>query len=190
MKRLISLFMALFLLAGSAAAAAGKAKAAAGDDDDGEVPVQSWRVIELGFTRIFGDRIREIESSIAGRFFPGVVVFVLKDLEDGAHFLMLSCRSVDCGSWRNALEDRAIFSSLLLSLQAEPPEPNDPRTGKPAVKKGKAAKTKKVRRRPEELFNERTWELTPLGEKYIRVLHKRYPDLPARLGRMVAARFP
>jgi hypothetical protein len=37
------------------------------------------------------------------------------------------------------------------------------------------------------LYDARTWELTPLGYKYMEILRKRYPDLPTRLGRLVGA---
>lgn len=41
----------------------------------------------------------------------------------------------------------------------------------------------------DQLFNADSWELTPLGEKYIDILLKRHPDLPVRLARLVGAAF-
>lgn len=188
MNRIIPFLLALLLLAGSAAAAAGKTKAQPKYDYGDEVPAQSWSSIEFGFNKIFGDRLIEIESSVPGRFFPGVVAFVMREMS-GGHFLMLSCRSASCDSWRSSLEDRLIFSSLLLSLQPEPPAPNDPRAPRKAVKKSRAAKGKKRMRSPDELFDQLTWKLTPIGEEYILVLRKRYPDLNSRIGRMVGSHF-
>ena len=41
----------------------------------------------------------------------------------------------------------------------------------------------------DQLYNTSTWELTPLGEKYIEKLRKRHPDLSKRLARLVRSAF-
>lgn len=152
----------LFTAAPQAQAAKKKAAAASGYK---EIPAFNWGLAATGFVEMFKMRNREIESAEPNRYFPGTVAFALGRIDDSGHFLMLKCgASSSCGSIRDALEDRMVFATLLDSVRTP--------------------KAKKF-----QLYNERTWELTPLGEKYVDILRKRYPDLSTRLGRLIAAAF-
>ncbi|HNW45515.1 MAG TPA: hypothetical protein PKI19_13515 [Elusimicrobiales bacterium] len=165
--RLIILFFllipGLLLSAAPGAQAAKKAGAASKAADYKEIPAFSWGLVSTGFLEGFKNRNREIEAAEAGRFFPGVVAFALGRIDSAGHYLMLNC-GAGCNAKRDALEERMVYASFL-----------------EAVPTPKAAK--------DTLFNARTWELSPLGYKYIEKLHKRYPDLPTRLGRLVGAAF-
>lgn len=152
----------LFPAAPQAQAAKKKAAAASGYK---EIPAFNWGLAATGFSEIFKMRNREIESAEPNRYFPGTVAFALGRMDESGHFLMLKCgASSNCGSIRETLEDRMVFATLLDSVR-----------------------TPKVRK--DQLYNPRTWELSPLGEKYVDILRKRYPDLSARLGRLIVASF-
>lgn len=134
----------------------------AADSGYGEIPAFNWNLAANGYVELFKLHNTEIESAEPNRFFPATVAFALGRIDEGGHFLMLKCSSpVNCGAQRDTLEDRIVYATLL------------------AVVRTKAPKAR--------LFNQRTWELTGLGEKYMEILRKRYPDLPARLGRLVGA---
>lgn len=134
--------------------------------EEKELPEVDWRHISTGFMEVFKARNTEIEAAEPNRFFPGAVAFALGRIDAGGHFLMLNCGSSDiCATKRDMLEDRVIFATLLDVIRT------------PKVKK-------------DQLYNGRTWELSPLGDKYIRILMKRHPDLPKRLGRLVSASLP
>jgi len=114
---------------------------------------------------VFRLRNREIESAEPNRFFPGAVAFALGRIDDSGHYLMLKCgSSSDCGGNRDALEERLVYATLL-----------------------EVVRTPKVTK--DQLYNPDTWELTPLGNKYIEKLSKRYPDLSKRLARLVGSAF-
>lgn len=145
------------------ALAARKAKSAPKTSEYSEIPAINWKLVSTGFKQVFINRNEEIESAEPNRFFPGTVAFALGRMDDGGHFLMLNCGgSQGCGSNRDALEERLVAASLL-----------------DAVYTPKARKS--------DLYNARTWELTPLGEKYVKIIHKRHPDLYTRLGRLISA---
>lgn len=159
------LFPGLLLSSTSPASAARKTRAASKASDYTEIPALNWNITATGFLSVFKVRGREIESAVPGRFFPGTVAFALGRMDDTGHYLMLNCgSSSSCGGKRDELEDRMVYATLL-----------------EVVRTPKATK--------DQLYNARTWELTPLGKKYIEKLRKRYPDLPLRLGRLVAASF-
>lgn len=166
MYRKINILLLLLVpcLLGAAAPAhtAGKARGVAVKEEK-EVPEVNWSVVSTGFMEVFKARNTEIEAAEPNRFFPGAVAFALGRIDDGGHFLMLNCGSADsCGSKRDALEDRVVFATLL-----------------------DVVRTPKVTK--DQLYNGRTWELSPLGDRYIKILLKRHPDLPRRLGRLVVA---
>ena len=155
------LFLPCLLLA--AAPPAGAAKKSAPAADYKEIPAFNWGLVSSGFVEVFRLRNREIESAEPNRFFPGSVAFALGRIDDTGHYLMLNCGSSDaCGAKRDALEERLVYSTLLEVVRT-PKAPKD------------------------RLYDPRTWELSPLGEKYVEKLRKRYPDLPKRLARLVAA---
>ncbi len=143
--------------------AAKKAKAADKTSDYKEIPAFNWNLTSTGFIEVFKLRNREIESAEPNRYFPASVAFALGRIDDSGHFLMLKCgSSASCDGKRDALEDRLLFATLL-----------------------EVVRTPKVTK--DQLYNATTWELTPLGEQYIEKLRKRYPDLPARLGKLLVA---
>lgn len=146
-------------------AEAAKKAAAAKASGCKEIPAFNWGLAATGFVEMFKMRNREIESAEPNRYFPGTVAFALGRMDESGHFLMLKCgASSSCGSIRDALEDRMVFATLLDSVR-----------------------TPKARK--DQLYNPRTWELSPLGEKYVDILRKRYPDLSTRLGRLIVASF-
>ncbi len=141
---------------------AGKASKPAASASD-ELPAVNWRLLSAGFIEMFKLRNREIESSKPGRFFPGIVAFALGRFDENGHYLMLNCGSADtCLAKRDALEDRMVHATLLDAVRT----PNA---------------------RKDQLYDARTWELTPLGERYLEILKKRHPDLYQRLGKLIAA---
>lgn len=148
------------------AAAAGKSRAAAkaSDSDYKKIPAQSWSLTSKGFGMVFKNRNVELESTEPNRFFPASVAFALGKIDQDGHFIMLKCSSSsnDCIAQRDILEERMVYVTLLEVVPT------------PKVKK-------------DLLYDQRTWELTPLGHKYMAILLKRYPDLPARLGRLVGS---
>jgi hypothetical protein len=136
----------------------------AADSGYEEIPAFNWNLIAKGFVELFQLHNREIESTEPNRFFPGSVAFALGRIDEGGHFLMLKCpSSVDCHTQRDTLEDRIVYATLLEVVRTKAPKA--------------------------QLFNARTWELTALGEKYMEILRKRYPDLSARLGRLIGISF-
>lgn len=165
LRKTSSLFFLLvpcLLCAVPPAHAAQKARGVAVREEQ-EVPEVNWRVVSSGFIEVFKARNIEIEAAEPNRFYPATVAFALRGIDQDGHFLMLNCGSDDsCGSKRDALEDRVIFASLL-----------------------DVVRTPKVTK--DQLYNGRTWELSPLGDKYVKILLKRHADLPKRLGRLVAA---
>lgn len=153
------------LLGATPPAAAAPQKKAAASSDYKLIPAMKWNIIATGFDEVFKLRNREIESAEPGRFFPGAVAFALGRIDESGHYLMLNCGSAgSCGSKRDVLEDRLVFATLL-----------------------EVVRTPKVTK--DQLYDSRTWELTPLGEQYLEKLRKRYPDLPARLGKLIGAAF-
>lgn len=161
-KFLLPAVSLLLLAAAPPARAAGKA--AKGSDYEA-IPAINWKLVSTGFMELFKLRNREIESAEPGRFFPGAVAFALGRIDDTGHYLMLNCGSAgDCGGKRDMLEDRLVYSTFLQ-----------------AIRTPKAAK--------DQLYDQRTWALTPLGNQYMEKLLKRHPDLPKRLARLVAASF-
>lgn len=146
------------------AQAAKRSRAAKPDSGAKEIPPQSWSLTSKGFGMVFRHRNEELESTEPNRFFPASVAFALGRIDEDGHFLMLKCSSSanDCVAQRDILEERVVNVTLL-----------------------DVVTTPKVTK--DMLYNKRTWELTPLGNKYMEILRKRYPDLPARLGRLVGA---
>lgn len=152
----------LLLAAAPPARAAGKA---AKGSDYKEIPAINWNLVSSGFIEAFKLRNHEIAGSLPNRFFPDTAALALGHIDGTGHYLLMKCGSVDnCEAKRDALEDRMVFVTLLEVVHT------------PRAKKS-------------QLFNEYTWELTPLGEKYIDILVKRHPDLTGRLARLVAASF-
>ena len=144
------------------AQAAKKSRAAKADSGEKEIPRQSWNLTAKGFGLVFKHRNEEIESTEPNRFFPASVAFAMGKIDNDGHFLMLRCSSSanDCVAQRDMLEERIIYVTLLDVLTT------------PKVTK-------------DMLYNKRSWELSPLGYKYIEIMRKRYPDLITRLGRLV-----
>lgn len=164
---LLSLLLVPALLFSAVPPAHAAKKAAAPDKgaDYKTIPAINWNLVSAGFMELFKLRNREIESAEPGRFFPGAVAFALGRIDDTGHYLMLNCGSAgDCGGKRDMLEDRLVYSTFLQ-----------------AIRTPKAAK--------DQLYDQRTWALTPLGDQYMEKLLKRHPDLPKRLARLVAASF-
>ncbi|MCX5792925.1 MAG: hypothetical protein NTY45_12035 [Elusimicrobia bacterium] len=161
------LLSGLLLSLAPAAQAAKKHRAAAKAADSGseEIPPFNWNLAATGFIEMFTERNREIESAEPNRFFPGSVAFALGKIDADGHYLMLKCYSVSdtCGNKRDALEERMVYTTFLEAVRTKVPK--------------------------DQLYNMRTWELTPLGEKYMEKLRKRYPDLPTRLARLVRSSF-
>lgn len=137
-------------------------KAVAADSE--EIPTFNWALMSAGYIRVFKLRNEEIESTEPNRFFPASAAFALGRIDEAGHYLMLKCFSGadQCGGKRDQLEERVVYSTLL-----------------EVVRTPKAPKAL--------LYNARTWELTPLGYKYIEKLLKRYPDLHTRLGRLMGS---
>lgn len=159
------LFSGLLLSLTPPAQAVNKSRAASKAADYKEIPALNWGLTSAGFIEVFKLRNREIESAEPNRFFPGSVAFALGRIDDSGHYLMLKCgSSANCGGKSDALEERLVYATLLEVVRT------------PKAKK-------------DQLYNARTWELTPLGEKYIKILRKRYPDLSTRLARLVGASF-
>lgn len=153
------------LLAAAPPAQAGKKAGADKASDYKEIPAINWNLVSTGFTQLFVLRNREIESAEPGRFFPGAVAFALGRIDDTGHYLMLNCGSAgDCGGKRDMLEDRLVYSTFLQAILT------------PKVTK-------------DQLYDQRTWALTKLGEQYMDKLRKRHPDLPVRLARLVGSAF-
>jgi len=168
MRQYILLFMLVSGLVFSlapAADAARKARPASKAADSEELPAMKWGLISTGFLEVFKLRNREIESAEPNRFFQGSVAFALGRMDETGHYLMLNCgSSATCSTKRDMLEDRLVFATLL-----------------------EVVRTPKVTK--DQLYNARTWEVTSLGEQYLEKLRKRYPDLSARLGKLVLASF-
>lgn len=145
-------------------AQAGKKPAAASKASDyKQIPALNWSLTSTGFMEVFKLRNREVESAEPDRYFPGSVAFALGRIDDSGHYLMLKCgASGNCGANRDALEERMVYATLL-----------------------EVVRTPKVSK--DQLYNASTWVLTPLGEKYIEILRRRYPDLSTRLARLVSA---
>lgn len=133
------------------------------DSDSEDIPQQSWSLTATGFIELFKLRNKEIEAAEPNRYFPGSVAFALGRIDESGNFLMLRCRTgaSSCGSKRNVLEERIVSATLLEAVRTKAPK--------------------------DQLYDKRTWALTPLGEKYMEKLRKRYPDLSTRLARLVAA---
>jgi hypothetical protein len=128
-----------------------------------ELPAINWGLTATGFSQVFKHRNEEIESAEPGRFFPGAVAFAMGRIDQNGHFLTLNCgSSPSCSTQRDKLEERVVFTSFLDSISTP-----------------KAAKT--------QLYDSRTWALTPLGETYMAKLHKRHPDLFTRLGKRMSS---
>ncbi len=164
-KVLSLLLLPLLLLAAAPRAdAARKAGASSKALDYKDIPPFNWNVMTSGFVEVFKLRNREIESTEPNRFFPASVAFALGRMDNEGHFLLLKCSSGDCDGMRNSLEERAVYSALLQVIRT-------PRASK------------------DQLYDRRTWELTPLGRRYIEKLRKRYPDFNKRLARLMAAAF-
>ena len=162
---LFLLLLPCLLLSTAPQAQAAKKSAAAKASGYKEIPAFNWGLAATGFVEMFKMRNREVESSHPNRYFPGTAALALGRIDDSGHFLLLKCgASSSCGSIRDVLEDRMVFVTLL-----------------------DAVHTPKVRK--DQLYNPITWELSPLGEKYIDILRKRYPALSARLGRLIGAAF-
>jgi hypothetical protein len=145
--------------------AAKKTRSAAKASDYREIPAFNWDLAAVGFVTLFKDRNREIEASEPGRFFPRTVAFALGRIDSNGHYIKLNCGSTpSCSTRTYELEERMAYSTLLETVRTP-----------------KASK--------EQLYNPRTWKLTPLGLDYIEKLRKRYPDLDKRLGGLVRAAF-
>jgi hypothetical protein len=145
--------------------AANKSRSGSKTSDYKEIPAMNWGLTSTGFVEVFKLRNREIESAEPNRFFPGSVAFALGRIDDSGHYLMLKCGSSDsCGGKRDALEERLVYAALL-----------------------EVVRTPKVTK--DQLYNASTWELTPLGDKYIEKLRKRYPDLSKRMARLIGGIF-
>ncbi len=159
------LFSGLLLSITVPADAANRSRTASKASDLKEIPAFNWDIVSSGFMEEFRLHNREIESAEPNRYFPGAVAFALGRMDDSGHYLMLKCSSADsCEGKRDALEERLVYSTLL-----------------------EVVRTPKARK--DQLYNASTWELTPLGEKYIEKLRKRYPNLSTRLARLVGAAF-
>lgn len=168
MRAILPVLAVSWLLLASAPPPAAAKRAAKGIavTEKEELPEINWELTGTGFVETFKARNIEVESAEPNRFFPGAVAFALGRIDEGGHFLMLNCgSSMTCGTKRDELEDRMIFTCLLDSVR-----------------------TPKVRK--SALYDGRTWELTSIGDRYIKILMKRYPDLPKRLGRLVAGSLP
>lgn len=154
----------LFLAPTAHAAGKNRAAAKAADSDYEKIPAQKWSLTSKGFGMAFRNRNEEIEAAEPNRFFPASVAFALGRIDNDGHFLMLKCSSSsnECGAQRDMLEERIVNVSLL-EVVLTPKAPKD------------------------LLYDARTWELTPLGYKYMEILRRRYPDLPTRLGRLVGS---
>lgn len=166
-SHILALLFVPCLLLGAAAPglAAPKGKKNSKAEDYKAIPAFNWNLAATGFLEVFRMSNREIESAEPNRFFPGSVAFALGRIDESGHYLMLRCSaSGDCGSMRDSLEERLVYSCLL-----------------------QVVRTPKVAK--EQLYDSRTYALTPLGEKYIENLRRRYPDLNARLARLVAGAF-
>ncbi len=158
-------FFGLLLSITPQAQAGQKSPAAGKASDYKEIPALNWSLTSTGFVEMFKLRNREIESAEPNRYFPGSVAFALGRIDDSGHYLMLKCgASASCGAMRDALEERLLYATLL-----------------------EIVRTPKVTK--DQLYNATTWDLTPLGYKYIEKLRKRYPDLPTRLAKLVGAAF-
>ena len=159
------LFPGLLLFGTPPAEAARKSQAEAKTSDYKLIPALNWSLVSTGFVEVFRLRNREIESAEPNRYFPGAVAFALGRIDESGHYLMLKCgASGTCGSKRDSLEDRLLYATLL-----------------------EVVRTPKARK--DQLYDATTWELTALGEKYMKILHKRHPDLNMRLARLVGAAF-
>ena len=155
----------LLLSVAPPADARNRSRTASKASDFKEIPAFNWDIVSSGFMEMFRMHNREIESAEPNRYFPGAVAFALGRMDESGHYLMLKCSSSDsCEGKRDALEERLVYATLLEVLRT-PKAPKD------------------------QLYNVSTFELTPLGEKYIEKLRKRYPNLSARLGRLVGASF-
>ncbi len=164
-KNLLPLLLIPCLLPAFApqAQAAGRSKAKAKAAGYEELPAINWKLTSTGFMQVFKNRNEEIESAEPGRFFPGAVAFALGRMDEGGHFLKLSCGgSRDCSSQRDELEERVVLASFLDAIHT----PKAPKSA---------------------LYDARTWALTGLGDSYVKKLHKRHPDLFRRLGRLMAS---
>jgi hypothetical protein len=127
-----------------------------------EIPAFNWNLAGKGFVELFTLHNKEIESTEPNRFFPGSVAFALGRVDESGHFLMLKCSaSADCNAQRDALEERIVYATLLQVVRTKAPKA--------------------------QLFDAYTWQLTGLGEKYMEILRKRYPDLPGRLAALIRA---
>ncbi|OGR42654.1 MAG: hypothetical protein A2X35_01510 [Elusimicrobia bacterium GWA2_61_42] len=159
------LLLSGLLLSAAAPAAAGNKARAAKTSGYKEIPALNWGLTSAGFVELFKLRNMEIEGAAPSRFFPASVAFSLGRIDDTGHYLMLKCSaSADCDGNRDALEER-LMSATLLEVVLTPRVLKD------------------------QLYDPNTWALTPLGDKYIKILRKRYPDLSTRLARLVAAAF-
>ena len=112
------------------------------------------RIIEKGFGEIVTGRRREIEGSEPGRFWKDTTAFALRERTPDGHFLSVRCLSVGpCADRAAELESRLLNASVLDALP---------------LKKG-------------PYYDPRTWELTSLGEKILKAVRKRFPNLEKRL---------
>lgn len=143
------------------AAKRSRAAAKAADSGSEEIPPITWKLASSGFVQVFRMRNAEIESTEPGRFFPASVAFALGRIDDSGHFLMLKCHSAadNCSGKRDELEDRIVYATLLQVVRTKAPK--------------------------ELLFDQRTWELTPLGYEYLEKLRKRHKDLSTRLAKLI-----
>lgn len=123
-----------------------------------------WKLTLMGFAQLLPLSIREVDGALEGRFFPKTTTFALTTLEGGKHFIRLRCRDIsdkECGKDRDEVEFRAVAVTLLRVIGKTPDQ--------------------------DSLYDPRTWELRPLGQRKIEELKKCHPDLWERLSAVVLA---
>lgn len=125
----------------------------------------SWGLIEKGWDPVFRAHLLEIEAAKADRFFPRSLAWALRGMDAEGHFLDVRCGTIKkasaCPPKREVLEKRVLAVTLLSVIP----------TGRPAA----------------DLFDGRTWELTPSGVAAFAAAERAFPGLWGRL-RGLAAR--
>ncbi len=162
MNRTIRLLTVLSCLLFPAAAQAPAARAQYQTPSLGDTP-QDWDAIARSFTHLFKLHIPEVETADPNRFFSNTSVFVMTKMDKTGHFLVLKGggKSGSASGRRNTLEERMKSVTLLEDLRTS--------------------------ERKDRLFNKKTWVVTPQGEEHLKKLRLRFPNLAARVGKLVAA---
>ena len=122
-----------------------------------------WSLVLNAFGQISGAAKTEVEGSAPGQFFPEARANALRRAGKDGHFLRVTCgpQRALCTGYRDALEKRLAVSSLLRSLPLHPPE--------------------------KELFDSKTWEITPLGDKILDEALRCRPQLWSELAPILLA---